>query len=112
MSETARRRTDFSRPFYMPRHVVPTWLDAFAKQYWKKVRPTLDLQTNQEDTFAVLAQTYSHYRQATDLRDRTKYLDYFLKLAKEFGLTPRTNKIKPKETPNSLDQFLSGDNDG
>ena len=84
----------------------PRWLDKIAQDYWDKHIKHVSLQPEQAETFAVLCQSYSDYRQSETEQIKCKHLDFYLKLAKEFGLTPRTHKIRPESGKDELEQFL------
>lgn len=87
---------------------VPDWLDEEAKKYWKKHYKALNLEDKHAEGFAVLCQTYADYRHAIDMREKTKYLDFFLRQCKEYGLTPKSKPIKVDLPPKAdeLDDFI------
>lgn len=85
---------------------APLWLSPIAKTYWHKHAKHLHLTATSKETFAVLCQTYSDYRQAqidNDTRQRKIMLGEYVRLAKEFGLTL---KSKPKQNEMELDDIL------
>lgn len=88
--------------------LVPKWLDETAKDFWSKHFKTLKLSDEHVEGFAVLCQTYADYRNAPDLSTKKVFLDYYLRLAKEYQLTPKSVKKTTDSVPikDDLDSFL------
>ena len=78
--------------------VVPKWLDETAKEYWKKHVPHLQdrLNASNIETFAILCLMYSLVRTTVDPKQQKNFLDAYVRLATQFGLTPRSTKLMPK----------------
>ena len=89
---------------------VPNWLDDTAKAFWRKHYKALGLAPEHEEGFGVLCQTYSDYRQAQDFRQKKTYLDLFLKMSREWRLTPKnaTKKDSSAAKKDELADFLGG----
>lgn len=85
---------------------IPKWLSANAKAYWRNHAKYLALRPEQKETFAVLCEVYADYRQAIQQGDKAlakNMLDQYVRLAKEFRLTP---KSQPKDEPSEGDSLL------
>jgi hypothetical protein len=91
----------------------PHWLDETAQEFWRKHYKALKLAKEHTEGFAVLCQTYSDYRNADDLRAKKTYLDYYLKLCKEYRLTPKSAPKAVETTPKvgDLERFIGFRND-
>ena len=89
---------------------APKWLHPLAKELWDTLKPELMpvLDASNKHTFAVLCETYALWRVAVGTIDKSKHLNDYLKLCKEFGLTPKSSKKKPKTEENKLQSFLNG----
>ena len=90
---------------------VPKWLNDPAKEYWRRVYPEIKdrLNASNIEGFAVLAQTYGDYRQATDIKEKKIYLQEFVRQAKEYGLTPRSQRlnVQPVCQDSEMDELLA-----
>jgi phage terminase small subunit len=76
----------------------PDYLDKTARAFWDWHAPRLKLRTEEKETFALLCQTYSDWRQCDEPGEKRRQADLVLKLAKEFGLTPLSRKNRPEAT--------------
>lgn len=80
----------------------PKWLDETAREYWKAHHSLLNLAPEQEEGFAILAQTYSTWRNADDPGHKQKAFDSLYKLLKEYRLTPKTAGKTPIKADNDV----------
>lgn len=80
------------------RFTVPDWLDETAKSYWRKHVPHLKdlLDERNIETFAVLCSIYSLVRTCDDVKLKKNYIDAYIRLITQFGLTPKSSKLLPK----------------
>jgi phage terminase small subunit len=91
----------------MSKH-APRWLSALAKDFWLDHHSLLHLQPEQEETFAVLCETYADYRNALDFSKKKQFLELYCKLCQQFRLTPKTQiKIDTTDKADELDQYFA-----
>lgn len=87
---------------------VPSWLDETAKFFWHRHYKALNLDDKHAEGFALLCQCYADYRHADDIRMKKLALDYYLKLAKEYNLTPKSlpKKVDKAQHKGDLSRFI------
>ena len=84
----------------------PSWLtDAHAISFWDKHKSILTA-PQQIESFAVLCQVYSDYRQSQDPKLRLKLLGEYYRFASKFHLFSPLTEV---EDSDSLTEFFGGD---
>lgn len=89
----------------MKKYKTPEWLDDTGREFYRRCMHSLNDRVNpsNREMLAVLADVYSEYRKAEDPKLKKSYLTELIKLAGQFGMTPRSDKMTPKpETPVTL----------
>jgi phage terminase small subunit len=83
----------------------PTWLHPLGKDFWKKHYTTLAdrLDDANVETFAVLCEIYALMRETPDPKQKKNYIDAYVRLATQFGLTPRSAKLMPARNDAAAD---------
>jgi phage terminase small subunit len=81
------------------KYKCPSWLSPLAKAYWKRTVNALSDRLNDQNitTYEVLCETYADWREAAKgSKERKNLTDAFIRLATNFGMTPRSDKLTPK----------------